>query len=69
MNEAITVDLVRDYLNELGYFRDKSLVIEREVTQNPQIDKLLKNASKVGNKEGHPDFIITNSGGRGGGGG
>ena len=58
-NEAITVDLVRDWLKKLGYENDASVIIEREQTADPTIDKLLKNASKRGSGKGYPDFIIT----------
>lgn len=59
LNEAITVDLVRDYLRRLGYDQDKSIRIEREQTSDTQIDKLLQTASKKGNGKGFPDFVIT----------
>jgi len=59
LNEAITTDLVRDYLRKLGYDNDKSIVIEREKTADSQIDKLLQTASKKGSGIGRPDFIIT----------
>ena len=59
LNEAITTDLVRDYLRKLGYDNDKSIVIEREQTSDSQIDKLLQTASKKGSGKGYPDFIIT----------
>lgn len=59
LNEAITTDLVRDYLRNLGYDNDKSIVIEREQTADSQIDKLLQTASKKGSGKGRPDFIIT----------
>lgn len=60
LNEAITTDLVRDYLRKLGYNNDKSIVIEREQTADASIDKLLQTASKKGSGKGYPDFIITN---------
>ena len=34
-------------------------LIEEQKSDNPKIDKLLKNASKKGAKRGYPDFIIT----------
>lgn len=54
-NEAITDDLVRDHFTQ---FND-DIIIERQSSQNPKIDKLLENASKRGtNKGGRPDIII-----------
>lgn len=54
-NEAITDDLVRDHFTQ---FND-DIIIERQSSRNPKIDKLLENASKRGtNKGGRPDIII-----------
>jgi hypothetical protein len=57
-NERNTENLVRDNLRKLGYYDDPSIVIEEQKSRLPDIDKLLKNASKKGNKQGHPEFII-----------
>lgn len=59
-NEAITINLVQDILRGLGYENDSSIVVEREQTSNPSIDKLLQTASKKGSGKGYPDFIIAN---------
>jgi len=58
-NEAITIDLTRDILKELGYNNYENIVIEREKSSNSRIDKLLQTASKRGSNKGYPDFIIT----------
>lgn len=58
-NEAITIDLTRDLLSELGYSSNESMLVEREKTSIPSIDKLLATASKRGSNKGYPDFIIT----------
>lgn len=58
-NEAITVDLTQGFLRGLGYGTDSSILVEREQTSIPSIDKLLKTASKAGINKGYPDFIIT----------
>ncbi len=48
MTERITENIVRDLLREKGYYDDKHIIIEEQKSQNPKIDKLLKNASKSG---------------------
>ncbi|MDP2744096.1 MAG: N-6 DNA methylase [Dehalococcoidia bacterium] len=58
-NERKTENLVRKRLVSQGYHKDEQLVIEEQKSDSPRIDKLLKNASKKGNKDGHPEFIIT----------
>jgi type I restriction enzyme M protein len=59
MTERITENIVRDLLREKGYYDDKNIIIEEQKSQNPKIDKLLKNASKSGNGCGYPEFIIS----------
>ena len=53
-NESITDDIVRDFFSQYA----DDVIIERQSSQNPRIDKLLKNASKRGVGKGFPDFII-----------
>lgn len=57
-NEAKTCAIFRKMLKNKGYYDDKDIVIEEQKSDNIKIDKLLKNASKKGNKKGYPDFII-----------
>ena len=57
-NEAKTYSLFRDMLRSKGYYDDEQIVVEEQKSDNPKIDKLLKNASKKGNKNGYPDFIL-----------
>ena len=57
--EAKTENLVRKYLREQGYYENTDIVVEEKKSDNPKIDKLLKNASKKGNKKGYPEFIIS----------
>ena len=57
-NEAKTCAIFRDMLRNKGYYDNKDIVVEEQKSENPKIDKLLKNASKKGNKNGYPDFII-----------
>ena len=57
-NEAKTSAIFRDMLRNRGYYDDESIVVEEQKSDNPKIDKLLKNASKRGNGNGNPDFII-----------
>lgn len=58
-NEAITENLVRELLRANGYYNDENIVVEEKISSSPKINKLLKNASKSGNKKGYPEFIIT----------
>lgn len=53
-NETITDDIVRDFFLQ----HSDSVIIERQSSQNPIIDKLLKNASKRGFGKGYPDLIL-----------
>ena len=55
MNERKTEILVRDHFSQ---FQD-ILLVEEQRSDNPQIDKLLKNASKKGGGRGYPEFIIS----------
>lgn len=57
-NEAKTSAIFRDFLRDAGYYSDPTVVVEEQKSDNPKIDKLLKNASKRGSKNGFPDFII-----------
>ncbi|MGN0668733.1 MAG: hypothetical protein ACI4JU_05945 [Angelakisella sp.] len=57
-NEAKTYAIFRDMLRSKGYYDDKDVVVEEQKSDNAKIDKLLKNASKKGNKNGYPDFIL-----------
>ena len=58
-NERKTENLVRKLLQEQGYSGDENIIIEEQLSDNPKIKKLLKNASKSGNGIGFPEFIIT----------
>ena len=58
-NEAKTENLVREALRKNGYYNDTNIIVEEKKSDNPKIDKLLKNASKKGNKKGYPEFIIS----------
>jgi hypothetical protein len=58
-NEAKTENLVRDALRENGYYKTTDITVEEKKSDNPKVDKLLKNASKKGNKKGYPEFIIS----------
>lgn len=57
-NEAKTMELFRSFLRNQGYYDDKDITVEEQISDNIKIDKLLKNASKRGNSNGKPDFII-----------
>lgn len=54
-NERKTEIIVRNHFNP---FLD-IMEMEEQKSDNPKIDKLLKTASKKGNQQGYPDFIIT----------
>jgi len=58
MTERKTENLVRDALRRLKYYDDNSTIIEEQKSDNPKINKLLKNASKRGKGAGYPEFII-----------
>jgi type I restriction enzyme M protein len=58
-NEAKTENLVRDILRKKGYYSNPDIIVEEKKSDYPSIDKLLKNASKKGNKRGYPEFIIS----------
>lgn len=57
-NEAKTAIIFRELLRSANYYSDTDIIIEEQKSDNVKIDKLLKNASKRGNKNGYPDFII-----------
>lgn len=58
-NERKTEQLVRTLLKEKGYANNNLIIIEEQSSDNPKIDKLLKNASKGGSGKGYPEFIIS----------
>lgn len=57
-NERKTESLVRHKLESCNYFKDDSIIVEEQSSDNPIVDKLLKFASKSGNGAGRPEFII-----------
>ncbi|MFZ7137862.1 MAG: HsdM family class I SAM-dependent methyltransferase [archaeon] len=59
MNERITENIVRQFLRENGYYANPNISVEEQKSDNPKINKLLKNASKKGNNQGYPEFIIS----------
>ena len=58
-NERKTENLVRKRLERHGYFKDNLLIVEEQKSDNPRIAKWLKNASKKGDGQGYPEFIIS----------
>lgn len=58
-NERKTENLVRGLLADNGYIDNLNIVIEEQTSDNPRIDKCLKNASKKGTGKGRPEFIIS----------
>ncbi len=54
MNERKTENIVRRQFE-----RFSNIIIEEQKSENPKIDKLLKNASKKGAGAGYPEFIIS----------
>ena len=59
VNERITEDIVREHFKKDVLYKSKNIIIEEQISKNPQIIKLLKNASKKGNGIGYPEFIIS----------
>ena len=57
-NERITEDFFRQFVKQDEAFKSDSIILEEQSSKNIKIDKLLKNASKGGNKKGYPEFII-----------
>lgn len=57
MSERITEDIVREHFKRDPLF--DSIKLEEQKSENPKINKLLKNASKKGGGRGMPEFIIT----------
>jgi type I restriction-modification system DNA methylase subunit len=55
MNERKTESLVRNHFSQ---YLD-AVFVEEQRSDNPKIDKLLKNASKKGGGRGYPEFIIS----------
>jgi type I restriction enzyme M protein len=61
-NERKTEELVEKRLRKFGYFNPKSdIVVEKQQSDLPMIQKLLRNASKQGSGAGRPEFIIRSS--------
>ncbi len=58
-NERKTEAIVRSLLEGNGYSGNSNVVIEEQSSDNPKIDKLLKQASKQGIGQGYPEFIIS----------
>jgi type I restriction-modification system DNA methylase subunit len=58
-NEKKTENLTRKFLSKVGIFDNQEYITEEQKSDNPLIQKLLKNASKGGNGMGKPEFIIT----------
>lgn len=62
MNERNTENIVRGYLRKKGYYKPSRFIVEEQISNNPKIAKLLKNASKKGHAHGKPEFIIRSTG-------
>jgi type I restriction-modification system DNA methylase subunit len=56
INERKTEQLVLQHFSNDPY---KKVNVELQKSDNAKINKLLRNASKKGDKQGHPEFIIT----------
>ena len=54
-NERKTENIVRKYFAKF----ENDCLIEEQKSDNPRINKLLKNASKKGSADGKPEFIIS----------
>lgn len=59
-NERNTENFFRDILKDKGYTKKNGYIVEEQISNNPIVEKLLKNASKSGDGCGKPEFIITN---------
>lgn len=60
MSERKTEKLIRDQLDALGYTESNGIIVEEQKSENKEIDRLLKTASKTGKGgKGAPEFIVT----------
>lgn len=59
MNERITENLFRRYIENDECYLDGIINVEEQKSKNIKINKLLSNASKSGNGKGYPEFIVT----------
>ena len=57
-NEKKTENLSRRLLKKAGIFENDNFIVEEQKSDNPIIQKLLKNSSKSGTGLGKPEFII-----------
>ncbi len=57
-NERITESIVRRHFEGDAFIKDEKATLAEQSSDNPIIQKLLKNASKKGNNHGRPEFII-----------
>lgn len=57
VNERVTEDIVREHFKNDPLF--DTVKLEEQQSNNPNIDNLLKNASKSGKGRGFPEFIIS----------
>ena len=57
-NERITENIIRNLLRNAGYYDNTDIIVEEQSSNFPDIDKLLRNASKRGGGKGYPEFII-----------
>ncbi|MEO5357976.1 MAG: SAM-dependent methyltransferase [Nitrospirae bacterium YQR-1] len=59
MNERKTEELVEGRLRKHGYYISHAeIVVEKQQSDSPTVQKLLRNASKRGHGTGKPEFII-----------
>ena len=57
-NEKKLKNLSLQTLKKAGIFENDNFIVEEQKSDNPIIQKLLKNASKPGAGLGKPEFII-----------
>jgi type I restriction enzyme M protein len=60
MSERKTEKLISDQLTSLGYTEANDIIVEAQKSDDPDVNKLLKGASKTGKGgKGAPEFIVT----------
>lgn len=59
MNERITENLFRRYIENDDYYLSGVVKVEEQKSKNIKINKLLNNASKSGDGKGYPEFIVS----------
>ena len=58
VNERITENFFRKFVLQDEYYKNDKIILEEQSSGDVKINKLLKNASKVGTGKGYPEFVV-----------